>query len=158
MACPAHLGDGGFGLRAGGVEHQHIHRAEPAGDRGDQLGDLLLIGDIGAEGLGHAAVAADGAADLLCLPVAAAAIDRHGETVLGQTACDLRAQAARAARHQSDPPIGHRHAAIIALRRAHQADHSAVRINPPGPPDQRSLRPGIGQVRAWSETKADHAV
>jgi hypothetical protein len=28
MVCPAHLGHPGFGLRAGGVEDQHINRAE----------------------------------------------------------------------------------------------------------------------------------
>src|SRR5260221_12959930 len=92
-------GASGWGPRS--VEHQQITRAETAGDRGDQLADLLLIGDIGAEGLGHGAVAADGAADLPCLPVAAPAIDRHGETVLSQTPRDDRAQAPRAARHQS---------------------------------------------------------
>jgi hypothetical protein len=39
----------------------------PAGDCGAQLGDLLLIGDVGAEGPWHAARLTDGAADLLCL-------------------------------------------------------------------------------------------
>jgi len=45
---PAHVSDQVFGLRPGGVEHEHINRAETAGDRGDQVGNLLLIGDVGA--------------------------------------------------------------------------------------------------------------
>jgi hypothetical protein len=31
---PGYIGHGGFGLRAGGVEDQHIDRAEAIGDRG----------------------------------------------------------------------------------------------------------------------------
>jgi hypothetical protein len=49
VAGPGDLGHCGFGLRAGGVEDQHIDRAEVGGDRGDQPGDLVLVGDIGAE-------------------------------------------------------------------------------------------------------------
>ncbi len=79
MIGPAHLGDRAFGLRAGGVKHQHINRAETAADGGGQLGDLLPIGNVGAEAPGHAAIVTDGAADLFGLPVAAPAIDRDGK-------------------------------------------------------------------------------
>jgi hypothetical protein len=36
-----HVCHPGLGLRVGGVEHQHINRAETARDRGDQLSSLL---------------------------------------------------------------------------------------------------------------------
>jgi hypothetical protein len=113
VAGPCHLGHRGFGLRAGGVEHQHIDRAEPAGDRGDQPGDLSLIGDIGAEGLSDAAAAADAAGDLPGRPAAMPAVDRDGQAVAGQPLGDHRAQAARAARHQGDTPMRYRHVAMI---------------------------------------------
>jgi hypothetical protein len=57
-------------LRAGGVQDQHIDRAEAAGDRGGQPGDLVLVGDIGAEARRGAAVSTDGAADRRYLFVA----------------------------------------------------------------------------------------
>ena len=82
-AYPGDLGHCGFGLRAGGVEDQHIDRAEAAGDRGGQPGDLVLVGDIGAEAPAAALPSAtDGAADQQ-LPVRRRArpIDRDGETV-----------------------------------------------------------------------------
>ena len=54
---PAHLGHRRLGLRAGGVQDQHVNGAERAGDRGDQAVHLVLVGDVGAEALGGAAVA-----------------------------------------------------------------------------------------------------
>jgi hypothetical protein len=60
---PAHLGHRGLGLRAGGVEDQHADRAERAGDRGDKAVYLVLVGDVGAEARGGAAVVADGLGD-----------------------------------------------------------------------------------------------
>ena len=50
----------------------------------------------------------------------------RSETVLSQTPRDDRAQAPRAARHQSDPPIRHRHAAIIPLRRPRRRSPASV--------------------------------
>ena len=111
------LGHRGFGLRAGGVEDQHIDRAEAAGDRGGQPGDLVLVGDIGAEARGGAAIGTDGAADRSYLFVAGPAIDRDGETVTRQPPRDHRPQPPRAARHQRDTPIRHSHTAIIPLAR-----------------------------------------
>src|SRR5262249_14582557 len=104
------------GWGAGGVEHQHINRAEPAGDRGDQFGDPLLIGDVGGEGPRYAAGGTYGAADLFGLLVAALRIDRDREAVLGQPARDLGAEPPRAARHQGHTPVCHRHVAIIPPR------------------------------------------
>ena len=43
---PRDFGDRGFGLRAGGVEHQHLNRAEAVGDRTNELGDLALVGRV----------------------------------------------------------------------------------------------------------------
>jgi hypothetical protein len=141
VAGPAHLGHRGFGLRAGGVEHQHIHRAEPAGDRGDQLGNLLLIGDVGAKGFSDAAAVTDAAANLPGPLVAAPAIDRDGEAVAGQTPRNRGAQAPRAARHQSDPPMRHRHEAIIPY-----AEHICrLRCADPSTrPEISELHPAIG--------------
>jgi hypothetical protein len=81
---PGDLGHRGFGLRAGGVEDQHIDWAEAIGDRCGQPGNLILVGDIGAEALGGAAVVTDGAADGSDLFVVGPAIDRDGETVTRQ--------------------------------------------------------------------------
>jgi hypothetical protein len=88
-------------------------RAKGAGDRGDQPGNLILIGDIGEKALGDAAIHTDAAADGSDLLVAGAAIDRHGKVVKGLTPRDRRPQAPRAARHQSDTPMRHCDAAII---------------------------------------------
>jgi hypothetical protein len=63
MADPGYIGHRGFGLRAGGVQDQHIDRAQAFSDRGGQPGDLLLVGDIGAETLGGTAIVTDRAAD-----------------------------------------------------------------------------------------------
>ena len=133
VAGPGDLGHRGFGLRAGGVEDQHIDRAEAAGDRGGQPRDLVLIGDVGAEARGGAAVVLDGAADRGYLLVAGAAIDRDGEAVMGQPPRDRRAQAPRAARHQSDTPLRHRHMAMIPPARL--AGH------PPTTPRQAAPQP-----------------
>ncbi len=80
---PAHVSDQVFGLRPGGVEHEHINRAETAGDRGDQVGNLLLIGDVGAKRFSNAAAVTDAAANFAGPLVAAPAIDRDGEAVAG---------------------------------------------------------------------------
>ena len=79
-------------MRAGGVEDQHIDRAEAVGDRGGQPGNLVLVGDIGAEARRGAAVSTDGAADHGYLFVAGPAIDRDGETVTCQPPRDHRPQ------------------------------------------------------------------
>jgi hypothetical protein len=52
---PGNIGHRGFGLRAGGVEDQHIDRTDAVSDRCGQPGNLILVGDIGAEALGGAA-------------------------------------------------------------------------------------------------------
>jgi hypothetical protein len=117
VAGPGDLGHCGFGLRAGGVEDQHTDRAEAGGDRGDQPGDLVLVGDIGAEARRGAAIITDGAADRSYLFVAGPAIDRDGETVTCQPPRDHRPQPPRAARHQSDTPMRHSHTVMIPLTR-----------------------------------------
>ena len=91
------------------------------------LGNLLLVGNVGAERLGDATVVMDAAGDLGCPPVAAAAIDRDGEAVMSQTPRDRGAQASRAACHQSDTTMRNRYVAIISLRSAHWAGSSAAR-------------------------------
>src|SRR6202034_287254 len=87
---PGHIGHRGFGLRAGGVQDQHIDWAEAVSDGGDQPGDLLLVGDIGAEALGDTAVITDSAAYGGYLLIAGQAIDRDGETVTRQAPRDHR--------------------------------------------------------------------
>ena len=90
---PCHLGDRGLGLRAGGVEHQYLNRPEPVGDRGDQLADLVLVSDVGAEGVRGAAAVTDKAGDLARLLIATPAVDRDGQAVSRQPHRDHRAQA-----------------------------------------------------------------
>ena len=41
MAGPGYLGHCGVGLRAGGIEDQHINRAEAVSDPGGQPGNLM---------------------------------------------------------------------------------------------------------------------
>jgi hypothetical protein len=84
-----------------------------------------LIGDVSAEGPSDATAVTDAAGDLPGRPVAAPAIDRHRQAVAGQTPRDHRAQAPRAARHQRDTPLRHRHEAIIPPRWPHRAGPSA---------------------------------
>jgi hypothetical protein len=127
VASPGYIGHRSFGLRAGGVEDQHIDRAEAVRDRGGQPGNLVLVGDIGAEALGGAAIVTDGADDGSDLLVAGPAIDRDGETVTRQPPRDHRPQAPRAARHQSDAPMRHCHLVMISLRPARPADAGALR-------------------------------
>ena len=80
VAGPGDLGHCGFGLRAGGVEDQHVNRAEGVSYRGGQPSHLALVRDIGAEASGGAAVVADGAADggylLMTEPLPATAVVR----------------------------------------------------------------------------------
>ena len=90
MVGPAHSGHGGFGLRAGGVQYQHINRAETVSDRGGQPGHLLRIGDIGAEALGGAAVGTDGTGDSGYLIIVQPAIDGDGEAITRQAPRDHR--------------------------------------------------------------------
>jgi len=124
--CPADLGHRGFGLRAGGVEDQHINRAEALSDRGGQPGDLLLVGDIGAEALGGPALGPDAATEGGDLFIAGPAIDRDRKAVTGQAPRDHRPQAPRAARHQRDPPMRDCHV-MIPLCATRRADASARR-------------------------------
>jgi hypothetical protein len=118
---PGHIDHRGFGLRAGGVEDQHINRAETVSDRGDQPGNLVLIGDVRAKAPSGAAIVTDAAADLSYLLIAGPSIDRDGNAITGQAPRDHSPQAPRAARHQSDTPMRHCHLAIIPLRSAHKA-------------------------------------
>ena len=120
-------------LRAGGIEDKYLYRAKTAGDRGDQPGNLILISDIGEKALGDAAIVTDAAADGSDLLVTGPAIDRDGKAVPRQAPRDHRPQAPRAARHQSDSPMRHCHAAIIPLRSAHRPGSGAGRANPPRP-------------------------
>nr|WP_245721871.1 hypothetical protein [Nocardia crassostreae] len=91
---PGDLGQGGFGLWAGGIEHQHIHGAEERADRGDEVGDLALIGDIGRDGFGHAAFGADGLDDGRRVLAVPQAVDDHGRPVGGESPRDRATQAA----------------------------------------------------------------
>jgi hypothetical protein len=111
---PGRAGHGGFGLRAGCVQHQHIDRPQTGGNRGNQPAHLLLIGDIGAEGLGQAGLGTDAAGDVTGPLIAGQGVDRDGQPVAGQTSRDGSAEAARTARHQSDPILRYRHGTIIA--------------------------------------------
>jgi hypothetical protein len=90
---PGCIGHGGFGLRTGGVEHQHIDWAEAVSDPGGQPGDLLLVGDIGAEALGGAAIVTDGATQGGYLLVIGPSVDRDGKPVPRQAPRDRRPQA-----------------------------------------------------------------
>jgi hypothetical protein len=103
VVLPGHVGQRGFWLRAGGVEHQHVKRPQAISHHAYQFGDLLLIGDVGAEGIGDAAVGPDDAGDLKSLCVAAHTVDRDGKAVAGKPLHDRAAQSPRATRDQSDP-------------------------------------------------------
>jgi hypothetical protein len=71
-------GDRRFGLGAGGVEHQHVDRAEAVGHRDNELGDLALVGYVGGEGVGDPAAGADRAGDLASASAAAHVVDGDG--------------------------------------------------------------------------------
>jgi hypothetical protein len=110
---PARLGHRGFGLGAGGVQDQDINRAEAVSDCGDQPGNLVLAGDIGAEALGCPAIVADGVADGGDQFVAGSSVDCDGKAVTRQAPRDRRPQASRAARHQGGTCIVHCHVVMI---------------------------------------------
>src|SRR4051794_35942263 len=63
------------------AEHQHVDRPQPIGDRGDELGDLRLVGDVGGKRAGHAAAVADAADDFERHPPSVAVVDRDGQAV-----------------------------------------------------------------------------
>ena len=121
MVLPRHLGQRRFRLRAGRVEHQHVNGTQAGRDRGDERGDLLLVGDISGERIGGPAFAADSAGHLGGLPVPAQAIDGHGQAIPGEAPRDDPAQSSRAARHQGD----------ATLSCLHAPDHSAPPRSPP---------------------------
>jgi hypothetical protein len=112
---PSHLRQRGGRLRAGRVQHQHADRAEAGGDRGDQALDLTLVGDVGDERLGRAAVAADAPGNLTGL-VLVDAVDGDRMPVAGQPSRDRAAQPARAPGHQRPPPRRPLHAPIMPSR------------------------------------------
>jgi Gamma-glutamyltranspeptidase len=103
VILPGHLGQRGFWLRAGGVEHQHVKGPQAISHRVYQFGHLLLISDVGAEGIGDTAVGPDDAGDLNRLCVATDAVDRDRKAVAGKPLHDRAAQSPRATRDQSDP-------------------------------------------------------
>jgi hypothetical protein len=140
VVSPGHVGHRGFGLGAGGVDHQHVNRAERVSYRGSQPGDLVLVGDIGAEALGGAPVVTDGAADGGYLLVAGQAIDRDRKAVTRQAPRDHRPQSPRAARHQSNTSVRHRHMVIIPRRPAPGGYNR--RPPPPCPAPDRALHRG----------------
>ena len=78
------------GCGPGSVQDQHIDGAEAVSDRGSQPGNPVLVGDIGAEALGRAAIVTDRAADGSDLFIAGPAIDRDGETATRQPPRDHR--------------------------------------------------------------------
>ena len=130
-------------LRAGGIEDKYLYRAKTAGDRGDQPGNLILITDIGDKALGDAAIVTDAAADGSDQVVTGPAVDRDGKAVPRQAPRDHRPQAPRAARHQSDTPMRHCHAAIIPLRSAHRPGPGTGRANPPPPACRQLAGPAV---------------
>src|SRR5262249_8116718 len=66
----------------------------------DEVAHLLLVADVGFEGFGGAAAAADVVADLLGLLRAAEVVDGDAGAARGQGVGDGRPQAARRAGHQ----------------------------------------------------------
>ena len=65
-----------------GVEGLQVIDAEPGAE--GTVGNLVLVGDIGAKALGGAVIVTDGAAEGSNLVIAGPAIDRDGETVTRQ--------------------------------------------------------------------------
>ena len=74
----------GLGLGAGGVEHEHVDRAEAVADHCGQVGDLVLVGDVGAEALGRAAARPDRLGRRRRPAVTAAVVHRHRQAILRQ--------------------------------------------------------------------------
>ncbi len=99
-------------MAAGRVQHQHVNRTEPGRDRGDEPGDLLLVGDVGGERLGGPPVVVDSAGHLGGLPIPVQAVDGHGQAVPGEAPRDGLTQSPRAAGHQGDASLSHVHALI----------------------------------------------
>jgi len=135
MLLPAHLTERGLGLWAGRVQHQHLDRAELAGDRGHQPGDLALVGHVEAEGSGDPALAPNDVHDLLNLSVVLRAgqpVDRDRVPVLGKSSGDGAAQSPRTAGHECNQPrtvadrlITFTHHVILPLRTPGQAPGAA---------------------------------
>ena len=103
MVLPRHFGQRRLRLRAGGVEHQHVDRAETIGHRGDELGDLPLVGDVGREGRSNPAGALDCVDDREHPRVIAQAVDGDREAIAGEPPSDRAAETPRAAGHKSNP-------------------------------------------------------
>lgn len=64
MVLPGHLAHRRLRLGASGVDDQDLDGAETAGHPGHQLGDLLLVGHVGREGVRDPTGVADGADNL----------------------------------------------------------------------------------------------
>jgi hypothetical protein len=128
VILPSDLGQGRFRLRAGRVEDEHLDRTESIGYPCNEIGGLLLIGDIGCKGVGHAAVVSDRLGDFESLAVTVQTVHRHGQTVTRKPLGNRSAQPARASRHERDPLLRRTHGRIISLiespSRARRHGHS----------------------------------
>ena len=81
-------------LRAGGVDHEDVDRAQAVGHRSGECFHRGAVGDVGAEGRSHATVGTDRAHHGRELVIVVEAVDGDDQPVPGQPPGDDRAQAA----------------------------------------------------------------
>jgi hypothetical protein len=99
---PRHVVQRRLRLHAGRVQHQHLDRAEPLGDRRHEGGDLHLVGDVGREGLRDPAPLANGTDEGERLLPAVEVVDGYGQPIPGEAAGDRAAGPARTPGHKGD--------------------------------------------------------
>ena len=99
---PRHIVQRSFRLRAGRVQHQHLDRAEPLGDRRHECDHLPLVGDVSREGLRDPSPLANGTDDCERLLPAVPVVDGYGQPIPGEAAGDRAAKPALTPGHKGN--------------------------------------------------------
>ncbi len=118
MVLPAHLHDRRLRLRSGGIQDQHLNRAQAVFDVCHEAVHLGCIGHIGDEGLRPAVPCTDSRSDTVG-SLGVRAVDRDREAIRRQPFGNAAAESSGAAGHERDPRMVI-HAASIASFRRHR--------------------------------------
>ena len=102
MVLPRDGGERRLGLRVGRPQDEHLDGAEAVRHRGGELRHLPFVGHVRAEGVGDAAVLANGVHDLR--GAVADVVDRDGQAVARQAPCDGPGERAGAPGDEGDAP------------------------------------------------------